>query len=54
MIENYPSQPSNSDRSNNSAPPSFQNQQNQLVPWAEEEEEDWSVQKFWVFYGVER
>ncbi|QKQ77919.1 polysaccharide biosynthesis tyrosine autokinase [Nostoc sp. TCL240-02] len=44
-MENYPSQPSNSDRSNNSAPPSFQNQQNQLVPWAEEEEEDWSVQK---------
>ncbi|WP_245245987.1 polysaccharide biosynthesis tyrosine autokinase [Nostoc sp. ATCC 53789] len=45
MIENYPSQPSSSDSSNNSVPPSLQNQQNQLVPWVEEEEE-WSVQKF--------
>ncbi|WP_228058138.1 GumC family protein [Nostoc sp. LEGE 12447] len=45
MIENYPSQPSSSDSSNNSVSPSLQNQQNQLVPWVEEEEE-WSVQKF--------
>ncbi|QHG20099.1 capsular biosynthesis protein [Nostoc sp. ATCC 53789] len=44
-MENYPSQPSSSDSSNNSVPPSLQNQQNQLVPWVEEEEE-WSVQKF--------
>ncbi|MBE8986236.1 GumC family protein [Nostoc sp. LEGE 12450] len=43
-MENYPSQPSSSDSSNNSVPPSLQNQQNQIVPWIEEEEES-SVQK---------
>lgn len=43
MIENYPSQNSSSNRSNDSLPPF---PQNQPVPWAEEQEDDWSFQEF--------
>ncbi|WP_442949476.1 GumC family protein [Nostoc sp.] len=42
-MENYPSQNSSSNRSNNSLPPF---PQNQPVPWAEEQEDDWSFQEF--------
>ncbi|MEH2242823.1 MAG: polysaccharide biosynthesis tyrosine autokinase [Nostoc sp.] len=42
-MENYPSQNSNSNRSNNSVPPF---PQNQPVPWAEEQEDDWNFQEF--------
>lgn len=43
MMENSSSQSSSSDRSNNSVPPF---PQNQLVPWAEEQEEGWNFQEF--------
>ncbi|MEH2455815.1 GumC family protein [Nostoc sp.] len=43
MIENYPSQNSSSNRSNNSVSPF---PQNQPVSWAEEQEEEWSFQEF--------
>lgn len=43
MMENYSSQSSSSDHGNNSVPPF---PQNQLVPWAEEQEDDWSFQEF--------
>ncbi|MFN6481910.1 MULTISPECIES: polysaccharide biosynthesis tyrosine autokinase [unclassified Nostoc] len=42
-MENSSSQSSSSDRSNNSVPPF---PQNQLVPWAEEQEEGWNFQEF--------
>ncbi|MGJ5627852.1 GumC family protein [Nostoc sp. CALU 1950] len=42
-MENYSSQSSSSDNGNNSVPPF---PQNQLVPWAEEQEDDWSFQEF--------
>ncbi|MEH2250278.1 GumC family protein [Nostoc sp.] len=42
-MENYPSQNSSSNRSNDSLPPF---PQNQPVPWAEEQEDDWSFQEF--------
>ncbi|MEH1910670.1 MAG: polysaccharide biosynthesis tyrosine autokinase [Nostoc sp.] len=43
MIENYPSQNSSSNGSHNSVPPF---PQNQPVRWAEEQEEEWSLQEF--------
>lgn len=43
MMENSSSQSSSSDHSNNSLPPF---PQNQLVPWAEEEKDDWNFQEF--------
>ena len=43
MMENYPSQLSNSNRSNNSVP---QIPQIQPIPWAEEQEDDWNLQEF--------
>ncbi len=43
MTKNYPSQSSSSNRSNNYVPPF---PQNQPVPWAEEQEDDWNFQEF--------
>lgn len=42
-MQNYPSQNSSSNRSNNSVPPF---PQNQPVLWAEEQEDDWNFQEF--------
>lgn len=43
MMENYSSQPSNSNRNNNSVPPFIQNQP---VSWTEAQGDDWSLKEF--------